>query len=43
MWQDSTLKGNFGGTSDNIWIKSVGQVLDPTAAVHNDLTADGRY
>jgi hypothetical protein len=39
MWQDSTLKGNFGGTSDNIWIKSVGQVLDPTAAVHNDLTA----
>lgn len=38
MWQDSTILGNFGGTLDNVWIKSIAQVLDPRAPMFNDPT-----
>ena len=36
LWADSTMKANFGGTQDNIWLKSISQVLDPKAFVFND-------
>jgi len=36
LWQDSTMKANYGGTQSPIWIKSIAQVLDPSTDIFND-------